>query len=147
MIAVTFQILQIVVSIKQRKHNMDTTGDPWNGRTLEWSTASPPPFYNFALIPKVHSRDAFWEMKKSKTKNDKLVYEDIHMPKNTPLGMYVAGFVFLFGFSMIWHIFWLAIVCTIGGIICVIIRTFEEESEYVVTAEEVAKIEKLNHGI
>ena len=136
----TLQIIQIIVSIRQRKQNLDTTGDPWNGRSLEWSTSSPPPFYNFAIIPQVYSRDAFWEMKKSNGKKIKLIYEDIHMPKNTALGIYIAGFVFLFGFAMIWHIFWLTIVCVVGGIICVLIRTFNEKSEYVVTAAEVEEI-------
>ena len=37
--------------------------DPWDGRTLEWSTSSPPPVYNFATIPTANSRDSFWEEK------------------------------------------------------------------------------------
>ncbi len=135
------QVVQVVVSIKQRKQNLDTTGDPWNGRTLEWSTSSPPPFYNFAIVPEVNSRDAFWEMKKAGTNKSNHKYEDIHMPKNTPLGIYVAGFIFIFGFAMVWHIFWLAAAGLIGAVICVIIRTFDDETEYVVTAAEVAKIE------
>src|SRR5207237_1039048 len=101
----------IFVSFKQKKQHLDLTGDPWNGRTLEWSTASPPPHYNFAIIPQVRSQDAFWKMKKE-TSDKRLVtsndYEDIHMPKNTPMGIYISIFAFLFGFAMIWHIFWLA---------------------------------------
>lgn len=144
-----FQIIQIVVSIKQRKQNLDTTGDPWDGRNLEWSTSSPPPFYNFAIIPIVTSRDAFWEMKKNGGMKERPKYEDIEMPKNTALGLYIAGFVFLFGFAMIWHMFWLTIVCVVGGVICVIIRTFDDHTEYTVTATEVAKIEarlRKNYG-
>jgi cytochrome o ubiquinol oxidase subunit 1 len=137
----TLQIVQIVVSIRERKKNLDATGDPWNGRSLEWSTSSPPPFYNFAIVPTVTSRQPFWDMKQTGTHNKKLKYEDFHMPKNTALGIYIAGFAFLFGFAMVWHIFWLAIVCIIGGVVCVIIRTFDEDTEYVVTAAEVAKIE------
>lgn len=83
------QIVQLIVSIRQRKQNMDKTGDPWNGRSLEWSTSSPPPFYNFAIIPKVDSRDPFWETKKGKKERVKETYEDIHMPKNTALGIYI----------------------------------------------------------
>jgi len=143
--AVALQALQVIVSIKQRKQNTDTTGDPWNGRTLEWSTASPPSAYNFAVIPEVHGRDAFWEMKKETSDKNQVTsisYEDIVMPKNTPMGIYVAGFVFLIGFAFVWHIIWLVFVGIIGAIICVIIRTFDEDTEYVIPAAEVAKIEE-----
>ena len=139
---VALQIAQVIMSIKQRKQNLDTTGDPWNGRTLEWSTASPPPFYNFAIIPKVASRDAFWEMKFSDARASKdKHYEDIVLSKNTAMGIYVAGFVFLVGFALVWHIIWLALVGLFGAIACVIIRTFDEETEYVIPAAEVAKLE------
>src|SRR5439155_1143263 len=37
--------------------------DPWDGRTLEWTTPSPPPVYNFAVVPVVHDRDDFWVQK------------------------------------------------------------------------------------
>lgn len=57
------QIIQIVVSVRDREQNRDLTGDPWDARTLEWSTSSPPPFYNFAIVPQIHDRDEFWEMK------------------------------------------------------------------------------------
>ncbi|HVZ12270.1 MAG TPA: cbb3-type cytochrome c oxidase subunit I [Patescibacteria group bacterium] len=134
-------VVQIAVSIMQREKLKDTTGDPWNGRTLEWSTASPPPFYNFALVPRVTSRDAFWEMKKNEKIIENPKYEDIEMPKNTALGIYVAAFVFLIGFGMVWHLFWLVAIGFIGGIVCVIIRTFDEDTEYVVTAEQVKKME------
>jgi len=101
------QILQVVVSIMQRRKNRDTTGDPWDGRTLEWSTPSPVPFYNFAIIPTVHSRDAFWEMKQANTQAEKK-YEDIELPKNTPFGIYIAAGAFVFGFAMVWHMFLIA---------------------------------------
>ena len=136
------QIIQIIVSFRQRKQNMDKTGDPWNGRTLEWATSSPPPFYNFAIIPTVTSRDAFWEMKeKGINKEIRQKYEDIEMPKNTALGFYISGFALVFGFCMIWHIFWLAALSFIAAIVCVIIRTFDEDTEYLVTAAEVERIE------
>jgi cytochrome o ubiquinol oxidase subunit 1 len=141
MVGVMFQVLQIVVSIIQRKQHADTTGDPWNARTLEWATASPPPFYNFAIIPEVRDRDAFWEMKKSKQTAATPVYEDFHMPKNTPMGMYISGFVFLIGFAFVWHINWLAVAGLIGSIVCLVIRAFDDETEYVLTAAEVEKIE------
>lgn len=138
------QVIQIVVSIRQRNKNLDITGDPWNGRTLEWATSSPPPFYNFAKIPEVTSRDAFWEMKKNGTHNKTHVYEDIEMPKNTALGLYISGFALVFGFAMVWHIFWLAILCVVGGVVCMIIRTFDKETEYVVPAAEIERIELRN---
>lgn len=141
-----FQVLQLVVSIRDRKKNLDTTGDPWNGRTLEWSTLSPAPAYNFAVIPYVTSHDAFWDMKKSGEAYKTPVYEDMHVPKNTPMGMYIAGFCFLIGFAMVWHIFWLAGLSLIGAITVMIIRTFDEETEYTLTAKEVEKMEKKSRG-
>ncbi|HTL39410.1 MAG TPA: cbb3-type cytochrome c oxidase subunit I [Methylomirabilota bacterium] len=141
------QILQIIISFRQRKKNLDLTGDPWNGRSLEWATSSPPPFYNFAIIPAVTNRDAFWEIKKE-GKPVSTNYQDIHMPKNTAMGIYLSGFVFLVGFAFVWHITWLIVVGLIGSIMCVIIRSFEEETEYVVTAAEIAQIEanRKNYG-
>jgi cytochrome o ubiquinol oxidase subunit I len=134
-----FQILQIIVSIKQRDQNRDTTGDPWNGRTLEWSTASPPPFYNFALIPQVHERDPFWARKQGGTEKPR--YEEILMPKNTPMGIFIAGFSFVFGFALIWHILWLTLVGILGVIACIIIRLSEEDTEFSVSAAEIERIE------
>jgi cytochrome o ubiquinol oxidase subunit 1 len=139
---VGFQVLQFIVSIRQRKQNLDTTGDPWNGRTLEWSTTSPAPFYNFAIQPEVEGRDAFWAMKQaSPAKNPKPQYTDILMPKNSPMGLIIAGFAFAFGFAMIWHIYWLAAIGLVGIITSVIIRTSDDHSEYVVTAAKIEKIE------
>lgn len=151
---VALQILQIIVSIKQRKQKADANGDlsrlgraeadPWNGRTLEWATSSPPPFYNFAIIPKVQSRDDFWETKLRRSKNQGIresEYEDIVMPKNTAMGIYLSAFIFLVGFAFVWHIHWLAIAGLIGSIAVVLIRAFDEETEYTIPAAEVAKME------
>lgn len=142
-IAVGFglQIFQMVWSYKNRKQNLDTTGDPWDGRTLEWSTPSPAPFYNFAVIPEVKGLDAFWEMKKSGEAFKKPKFEDIHVPKNTASGIIVAGFCLILGFAMVWHIFWLAGIAFIGALVTFIIRVFDEETEYVLTAAEVEKLE------
>jgi len=140
-LGVVFQLLQIVLSIWQRDERRDLTGDPWNGRTLEWSTASPAPFYNFARIPTVTERDAFWEMKQSGAKPEKLDYEDILLPKNTPLAMVIAGFAFLFGFAVVWHIWWLLAVGFIGIVVTFIVRASDEETEYILTAKEVEKLE------
>ena len=140
-----FQILQFIVSIIQRKQNLDTTGDPWDGRTLEWSTPSPVPVYNFAVTPVVTSRDAFWESKKL----PKLapIYEDIELPKNSPLGIYIGGFSFIFGFGVIWHIWSIVPVGLLGVIGCIIIRSMDDHTEYVLTAAEVEQMEYRNHKL
>lgn len=139
---VGLQLLQLLASIRDRNKNRDTTGDPWNGRTLEWSTSSPPPFYNFAVTPEVHERDAFWAMKQSKiTKLARFEYEEIHMPKNTGIGLYIGALSFLFGFGLIWYMFWLAIISALGILACVIIRLYQTDTEYYVSVQEIEKIE------
>lgn len=133
-------IYQIVEAIKKKRK--DKTGDPWNGRTLEWATSSPPPFYNFAVIPKVESRDAFWEEKKKGIKREK-EYRPFEMPKGTATGIYIAIFAFLFGFSMVWHIFWLAALSLVGAICFVVVRTFDENTEYEVEISDIEKTENI----
>jgi cytochrome o ubiquinol oxidase subunit 1 len=142
-LGVGIQLLQIIYSIIKRKELVDTTGDPWNGRTLEWSTASPPPFYNFALIPEVTGRDAYWDMKAAakEQREKKITYTDLHLPKNTAMGIYVSIFLFFFSFGAIWHIWWLMIVTFLGALACFIIRAFDDESEYTLKAAEVERIE------
>lgn len=138
-IGMGLQMLQLYVSIRERNKNRDVTGDPWNGRTLEWSTSSPPPFYNFAFEPEVETQDAFWEMKKNHLPKRKGPYEKIHMPKNTGVGVIIGALSFLFGFAMVWYMFWLAIITGIGMIVCLIVRLAQKETDYYVTPEEVAK--------
>lgn len=139
------QVLQVIVSIKERKENMDTTGDPWNGRTLEWATSSPPPVYNFAIIPEVHGRDPFWEMKQiGGKKSMPSQYEDIYLPKNTPIGLFIGGFSFIMGFAFIWHMMWLAAAGIIGIIVCMIVRLSDHETEICIPALEVEKMEANN---
>jgi cytochrome o ubiquinol oxidase subunit 1 len=140
MLGVGLQLVRIVASFIEKKRLADTSGDPWNGRTLEWSTSSPPPFYNFALIPTVDSRDAYFEIKK-KGGLPKPKYEDIHMPKNTGYGVYIAGFAFLASFAFVWHITWAIVVGLVGIVVCAIVKGFQEDSEYTLTAAEVEKIE------
>ncbi|ALA24834.1 cytochrome ubiquinol oxidase subunit I [Piscirickettsia salmonis] len=144
-----FQVLQLLVSIKNRNKEgyKDTTGDPWNGRTLEWSTPSPVPFYNFPFTPEVHSRDAFWEEKQEKIKHlqrgadQQQPYQDIHMPRNTSVGFIVAAFSLAFGFGMIWEMYWLVFLGLIGMFSTVIKHSFNYNIDYYVKAEEVAKTE------
>ncbi len=140
-----FQIAQILRSIRNRNDNRDTSGDPWGGRTLEWSTSSPPPSYNFAVLPVVHTRDAFWAMKQGSAPREE-AFEDIHMPKNTSVGICIAGFAFFFGFGVIWHIWWLVTLGLLGVFISILVRTFTEDTEYVLSAAEVRKQEALRHN-
>lgn len=140
-IGVLLQIIQLIVSIRDRKNNMDTTGDPWEGRTLEWSTSSPPPFYNFAVIPTVHGRHAFWDMKHGLAEKHTPHYEDIEMPRNTGMGFYIAVTSFFFGFGLVWHMWWLAVLALVTILALLMIRSFDYDTEYVVKAEEIAKIE------
>ena len=136
------QIYQLYISIKDRKKNMDLTGDPWHGRTLEWSTASPTPEYNFAVIPKVEDIDAFWDMKeKGIAYKRPKEYHDIHMPKNTPAGLFMGVFTLGFGFAMVWHVWWLAIVSIVALVGTVIKVASNDDVEYVIPADEVKKIE------
>lgn len=136
-----FQILQFVVSFRQRNKNLDTTGDPWNGRTLEWATVSPAPFYNFAVTPVITERDQFWSDKQAKIAVKRPHYEDIKMPCNTGMGIVIAFFAFVFGFAVIWHIIWLIPVGLFGVIASVIIRSTNDDTEYTITAAELAKLD------
>lgn len=138
------QVLQLVLSIKNREKYRDTTGDPWDGRTLEWSVSSPPPFYNFAVTPTVHDRDDWWE-KKHKPK-EKPVYKDIHMPKDTPMGFFISCFAFAIGFGFIWQMWWLLPVGLAGVIICMMIRLAQENVEYTLTAQELERYEQSNRN-
>jgi cytochrome o ubiquinol oxidase subunit 1 len=138
------QVRQIYVSIKNRKSNRDTTGDPWNGRTLEWSTSSPPPFYNFANIPNVEGIDAFWLVKNKEQKPKE--YEDIEMPKHTGMGIYISIFSFLAGFGIVWHIYWLIALGVIGTIASIARFSFDEHREYILPAAKVAQIEGAKYG-
>jgi cytochrome o ubiquinol oxidase subunit I len=139
-IGLACQVIQLALSIWQRDQRRDLTGDPWNGRTLEWSVPSPAPVYNFASIPVVHERDPFWITKQANSVPRKQ-FEDILIPKNTGAGVWIAGFAFMFGFGMVWHIFWLVGISALGIIAAIIIRVSDPETEYIMTAKEVEKYE------
>jgi cytochrome o ubiquinol oxidase subunit 1 len=140
LIGATIQFLGLFWSIKNRKRNWDTTGgDPWNGRTLEWTTPSPPPHYNFAIIPTVDQLDPFWAIKRGQAPAPRMDYEDIHMPKNTSVPMYIGLFSLVFGFAMTWHIFWLAFISLAALFTCVIIRLSGKDDYELIPAAEVKK--------
>lgn len=141
LLGVGFLVLQLIFTIKDRNKNLDKTGDPWNGRTLEWSTTSPAPFYNFAIIPNADKRDAFWAEKHSIKPEQSTKYEAFTMPKNTPFGMFIAAAAFTVGFAAVWHILWLAVLGLIALITVIIIRTINDDSEYEVTVEQIEAIE------
>jgi cytochrome o ubiquinol oxidase subunit 1 len=141
------QLLQIFTSFKHRKENRDVTGDPWNGRTLEWSTTSPPPFYNFAVIPEVHDHDSFWAMKQKNSQREKRHFEPIHMPKNSPQGMYIGALSFLFGFALIWHIWWLACLSIIGILVSLLIHLFNRDTDFHISVQEIEGIEAKRRGV
>ncbi|MBA2727735.1 MAG: cytochrome o ubiquinol oxidase subunit I [Parachlamydiaceae bacterium] len=139
---VTIQAYGLYKSIKDRKKNLDTTGDPWNGRTLEWSIPSPPPIYNFAIIPTVDQLDPLWAIKRGLAPKPEVGYEDIHLPQNTPMGLIIGLISLVFGFAMVWHIFWLALVSLIATIVCLIIRLSGEDEHLLITAKEVQAMEQ-----
>ncbi len=134
-------LIQLVVSIRNREKLRDTTGDPWDGRTLEWATTSPPPFYNFAFTPVVHELDAWYDMKERGHQRPAAGYRPIHMPRNTGTGVIVSALAAILGFAMVWYIWWLAAVAFAGVIAISIGHTFNMRRDYNLPAEEVARIE------
>ena len=126
-------ILQVAVSIWKRRQLRDETGDAWNGRTLEWSVSSPAPHYNFAILPKVTTRDEWWYRKQNNVAPED-DYEDIKVPKNSTVGLLIAVAAGLFGFGVIWHIWWLVAVAAIGVVILICVRTLQDDSEVIIPA-------------
>jgi cytochrome o ubiquinol oxidase subunit 1 len=137
------QAIQLVVSIRDREHNRDLTGDPWNGRTLEWSTPSPPPAWNFAVLPQVTDKDAFW-LAKRHPKAPRRNYRAIELPKNTSLGFVTAFFASIGGFALIWHIWWLALASLLGVFVATLAFAFRKHDEFEVNAGELEKFD-LDH--
>ena len=144
-VGIFFQFLQFYFGIRDRVKNRDISGDPWDGRSLEWSTPSPVPFYSFARLPHVTERDAFWIAKRQDTK-DRRKYEDIELPKNSPLAMIIAGGALVFGFSIVWHIWWLAVIGLLISIVTIIIRSMDEHPHYVVKAKELELLDQIYIG-
>lgn len=134
-------IIQLVVSYRRRESLRDTTGDPWHGRTLEWSTSSPPPAYNFAFTPLVHDSDAWWDMKKRGYERPLAGFIPIHMPKNTGAGFILAVLSAACGFALIWHMWPLAILAFLLLVAATIGHTFNYKRDYHVPVEDVVRIE------
>jgi cytochrome o ubiquinol oxidase subunit I len=144
------QIAQLVVSIRHREQLRDTTGDPWNGRSLEWSTASPPPAFNFAVEPRIEEGDAYWETKQRAIRQqvlaDEPVYTDIDLPRNSATGFVCAFFATFLGFALIWHIWWLAAASFLGAYATFVAFAWRDRTEVRVPAEEVARIDRENRS-
>ena len=134
-------LIQLIVSFRRREALADETGDPWDGRTLEWSTSSPPPPYNFAFTPRVHDLDAWWQMKQHGFKRPESGFIPIHMPKGTWAGIVLSAISVACGFALIWHM-WLAAAVTFVALIgTAIYHTFNYDRDYYIPAEEVERIE------
>jgi cytochrome o ubiquinol oxidase subunit 1 len=135
-------LVQIFVSIRKRAELVDVTGDPWDGRTLEWSTSSPPPAYNFAFTPVIRDNDAWWDMKKAGYKRPLSGFKPIHMPSNTGTGVVLALFSVALGFGLIWYMWWLAALSFIGLIATAIGHTFNYHRDFDIPAAEVTQTEE-----
>ncbi|TPM21536.1 cytochrome o ubiquinol oxidase subunit I [Mesorhizobium sp. B2-3-5] len=135
-------LIQIFVSIRRRAEFVDVTGDPWGGRTLEWSTSSPPPAYNFAFSPVIRDNDAWWDMKKAGYRRPLSGFRPIHMPDNTGTGIILAAFSVALGFGMIWYIWWLAALSFVCLIATAIGHTFNYHRDFHIPAAEVTQTEE-----
>jgi cytochrome o ubiquinol oxidase subunit 1 len=137
------QVVMLVVSILKRDELRDTTGDPWDGRSLEWATPSPPPFFNYAVMPNVEGEEAYWDIKLRAIETQQLspepAYEPIEMPVNSPVGLYTAFFATVTGFSLIWHIWWLAAVGLVSAFAGFVVFAWRDVHEFHVPVEDVAR--------
>jgi cytochrome o ubiquinol oxidase subunit 1 len=134
-------LIQIYVSVRDRETLRDVTGDPWDGRTLEWSTSSPPPVYNFAFTPIVHDNDAWWDMKQRGYARPLQGFKAIHMPSNTGVGVVLAGLSVCFGFAMIWYMWLLAAVSFAGLLAVAIGHTFNYKRDFDLPVDAVVQAE------
>jgi cytochrome o ubiquinol oxidase subunit I len=145
---IVLQVAQLVVSIREREALRDVTGDPWDGRSLEWATPSPPPAFNFAVLPTIGSDEAYWDLKQRALQrarmSDEPVYRDIEMPRNSPTGFVCAFFATVMGFSLIWHIWWLVVLGLVGAFATFVVFAWRDEDEYAIPAAEVAQIDRAN---
>ncbi|MER9232651.1 cytochrome o ubiquinol oxidase subunit I [Mesorhizobium sp. M0622] len=144
------QIIQLVVSVRQREALRDVTGDPWDGRSLEWATPSPPPVFNFAALPHVEGEEPYWNIKQRAREQNRLRdepdYEPIEMPRNSPTGFVCAFFATVMGFALIWHIWWMVALGALGAFATFVVFAWRDIPEYVIPAAEVAQIDRANRG-
>jgi cytochrome o ubiquinol oxidase subunit I len=147
---IALQIVQLVVSIRQRAQLRDTTGDPWDGRSLEWATASPPPAFNFAVLPDVSGEDAYWGMKSRAAEQaqskEEVKYQAINIPRNSPTGFVCAFFATFMGFALIWHIWWMFALGAVGAYATFVVFAWRDQDEDIIPADEVARIDRGNQA-
>jgi cytochrome o ubiquinol oxidase subunit 1 len=151
LIGIVLQIAQLAVSIRQRAALRDETGDPWDGRSLEWATPSPPPAFNFAFLPNVQGEDAYWGIKQRARQQLRMSetpeYDPIEMPRNTPTGVVCAFFATVMGFALIWHIWWMVALGALGAFATFVVFAWRDEAEYIIPAAEVARIDRRNREL
>jgi cytochrome o ubiquinol oxidase subunit 1 len=146
---IILQIAQLAVSIRRREALRDETGDPWDGRSLEWATASPPPAFNFAVLPRIEGADAYWDMKQRRARQpaklgEEPAYAEIEMPRNSPTGFICAFFATFMGFALIWHIWWMVALAALGAYATFVVFAWRDRHEDVISAESVARIDRAN---
>jgi cytochrome o ubiquinol oxidase subunit 1 len=147
--AIAVQAAQLYVSIRSRRLRREPTGDPWDGRSLEWATPSPPPEFNLAVLPNVMDEEPYWGIKQRAREAMQLVtpepvYQPIEMPRNSPSGFVTAFFATVTGFALIWHIWWLALLGLVGAYVTLVVFVWRDHSEIVIPAEEVARADRAN---
>jgi cytochrome o ubiquinol oxidase subunit 1 len=144
------QIVQLVVSIRGREALRDLVGDPWDGRSLEWSTASPPPSFNFAVLPEIDGEDTYWTVKQAAARRAALRpapdYGNVEMPRNSPTGFVVAFFASVMGFALIWHIWWLVAVAFVGAYATFVVFAWRDHDEETIPRDTVARIDQANRA-
>jgi cytochrome o ubiquinol oxidase subunit 1 len=147
---IILQVVQLIVSIRTRDRRREPTGDPWDGRTLEWATPSPPPVFNFAVYPNVSGEEPYWGMKQkaqeSMQMGEEPQYTAIEIPRNTPTGFVTAFFAAVTGFALIWHIWWLVILGLVGAYATFVVFAWRDVSETEISAAEVARIDRENRA-
>ena len=150
-LGVVSQVMHLIVSIRHRDELRDVTGDPWNGRSLEWATASPPPVFNFAVLPNVQGEEPYWDIKRRAIETQQLsaepLYKPIHMPRNSPTGFVTAFFATLTGFALIWHIWWLAGVGLAAAYAIFVWYAWRDVVDYEIPAEEVARADRARRSV
>jgi cytochrome o ubiquinol oxidase subunit 1 len=150
-IGIVLQITQLVVSIRHRNQLRDETGDPWDGRSLEWATASPPPAFNFAVLPNVSGEEAYWGIKQRALQQANLgeepAYQALHMPRNSATGFICAFFATVMGFALIWHIWWLVGLAAAGAFATFVVLAWRDEDEYLIPQQTVAQIDRANRRV
>lgn len=120
--------------------------DPWDARTLEWATSNPVPAYNFPVVPEVQSAEALWDAKKKNIPLFKGKIEKIHMPSNTGVPFIMSAIFFVFGFSLIFSMWAMAIIAAIGIFACMGYMSFQKDDGYYIPVDEIEKTENKLKG-